>query len=387
MAIKIDEKHFEKTINQIVDQGFANYDEMGYWVARDDGWGYTFNRNALQISNELFASISKSNKLTLSFSTFKFILFQEIVNNINDNKINPKYIFDNLISRLSIITQEKYTLCIPIAGVKVDGSFKLFDYKIINKNSLPKKFKNDDTDNITFNRMPEFVAIITAEGDKEALEIIHKQNLEHCLNWLRCYAIKYSQHLPNIYVGNNNFQSLSMITFDSKNRNLNSDEMLNTKHPFDLALLKQNVKFKTYMQLINTNNKLTEKIEAAIEWLGRFYNHNDSKCRYLYLMISLEALFNTDISNYSSITAIVSEKSALLYKADKRAIIFDRIKNLYNLRSSIVHTGSIKNTSNLKEDFLLVLDIIEKYMDLILKERFTTQDALNKYFFNYKFRI
>lgn len=387
MTIKINEKQFEKTINQIIEQGFASYNETGYWVAGDDGWGYTFNKNALKVSNELFASIAKNNKLTLSFSTFKFVLFQEIVNNIKDNQINSKDIYDNLNSRLSNITQEKYTLCIPISGVRVDGTFALFEYRILNKNSLLKKFKKLSTDNLTFNRMPESVAIVTAEGDKEALEIIHKQNIERCLNWIRCYAIKYSKHLPNIYVGNNSFQSLSMITFDSKNRNLTSDEQLNTSHFFNLSLLKQNKKFKKYIQLITMSNELTEKIESAIEWLGRFYNHNDSKCRYLYLMIGLEALFNTDVSNYSSITAIVSEKSALLFKADARAVVFERVRNLYKLRSSIVHTGSPKNATNLKEDFLLVLDIIEKYMDLVIKEKFTTQDIVNDYFFNYKLRI
>lgn len=178
-----------------------------------------------------------------------------------------------------------------------------------------------------------------------------------------------------------------MITIDSQHRSLSSDEIINTGHCFDLSPLKRNKKFNKYIKLISANNELTEKIESAVEWLGKFYNHNDSKCRYLYLIICLEALFNTDVDKYSSITAIVSEKSALLYKANERERIFNKIKSLYKARNEIVHSGSTDKFSTLKDDYLLVLNTIEKYMDLIIKNNFKNKKEVNNYFFKYKLRF
>lgn len=96
--------------------------------------------------------------------------------------------------------------------------------------------------------------------------------------------------------------------------------------------------------VLSPKSEIERKISRAVEWIGEAYLDNNRSSAFLKIVIALEALFKVDEVGVitASIMASMAEQCAYLNgrSAEECVRIEGYVKQLYGLRSSIVHTGS-----------------------------------------------
>ncbi|MBM9548056.1 hypothetical protein JWG40_13570 [Leptospira sp. 201903074] len=371
--------HFSQTINKIEADGFSETGIInGLYIAGKNELGYIFNKKAIELTYLLYKNFYTKRKI--SYKTFQQIFLESIVNNINNGKISIEKSFKEFSLNIENVTEKTYTLFIPVNGIRINNKYNFFEFELLNKKLITKISKNKEE----YNLLPETIAKITDLGDSNYLEEKYTELLNRRLNWLRAIAFKYSRHFPSISVSNNRIEDRT-IFFKLNNSYDYSFKKLKTTHPFDITNIKKQRVLSKAMAISKKPGELNDAINTSAEWLGKFYSEHDAKSRYLNLIVSLESLFSPQSENYSSITASISEKSAFLFEKGDRKNILDRVKSIYQLRSKVVHSGSLKNTYNLGQDYSLVLSILERTIELIYKKKFVNLNELNEFFFSQKF--
>ncbi len=102
------------------------------------------------------------------------------------------------------------------------------------------------------------------------------------------------------------------------------------------------------------------------------YKINDSRIRYLTLMICLESIFNV---SKDQISHTISRHTAILLSdnIDDFNILYKRIKKLYGIRSTIVHGDSLR-----KENIQDLINEIENYVRRVFIEIVYSASNLNR---------
>lgn len=101
---------------------------------------------------------------------------------------------------------------------------------------------------------------------------------------------------------------------------------------------------KIWALIDNKPSKLSQRIATAIEWLGRSLLEESIQAAFIEASIALESIFTHNEKSIvsPSILSQISESTALLLGNDleSRLRIEKQIKQLYAIRSGIVHAGN-----------------------------------------------
>lgn len=120
---------------------------------------------------------------------------------------------------------------------------------------------------------------------------------------------------------------------------------------FDARQTRQFVKrdFAALLNLLDrktTKDKLKKRFLQALHFFSKGFNEQDSLSRFLFYVISAEALFSRDRD--TPISATLADYTSLMSATSKeRLLMHHRLRGIYQLRSSIVHSGKSDVT---KED-------------------------------------
>lgn len=84
---------------------------------------------------------------------------------------------------------------------------------------------------------------------------------------------------------------------------------------------------------------LNAQLRNALEFFGRAVNEKDSVARFIFFVISMEAIFSRDKNAPIKIT-LADNASLLCFKGKDRRRVHVDLGNIYDTRSGIVHTGA-----------------------------------------------
>lgn len=145
------------------------------------------------------------------------------------------------------------------------------------------------------------------------------------------------------------------------------------------------------IKLINLN-KMEKKIKLAIDWIALALKNNHLTQAFMCLCISLETLLTSDSSSplERGVAYQLREFGAFLASNNQkeRLEIQSKIKELYAIRCSITHSGSLNNAVSEKQfyDLLNILKaVIGGLFELIDKKNITDSEKLRLYIDNIKF--
>ena len=95
-----------------------------------------------------------------------------------------------------------------------------------------------------------------------------------------------------------------------------------------------------YTNLIfqNPQNKLFKRIFNSLLFFSKGFNEDDSISKFIFYIVSMESLFSRD-KHTPLRTNLADCISLLCYKKNKRLEMHQNIKNIYDLRSGIIHSG------------------------------------------------
>ena len=133
----------------------------------------------------------------------------------------------------------------------------------------------------------------------------------------------------------------------------------------------ENLGYKFIWKMADTNslNQFQKRILLAIEWIGQSIREPLPQSAFLKAAIALEIIFtyNEKTIINASILSQISEGTALILgkSVDERLEIETEVKNLYGLRSAIVHTGN-KDIS--RSDHLKILKVSRNVLTKLLTD-------------------
>ncbi|HDS4948016.1 hypothetical protein B9037_006065 [Klebsiella aerogenes] len=133
--------------------------------------------------------------------------------------------------------------------------------------------------------------------------------------------------------------------------------------------------------VLSPGTQLERKLSRAVEWIGEAYRDKNRSSALLKVVIALEALFKVNERSVitASIVASMAEQCAYISgeSVDECLEIEDYVKELYGLRSKVVHAGSNNLGENeLKKALTFSRSIIFKLIDLKINEKFESIDEL-----------
>lgn len=151
-----------------------------------------------------------------------------------------------------------------------------------------------------------------------------------------------------------------------------------------------NIKLFKYVDS-DPNTEIEKKIKLSVLWIALGLRTSNLTQAYVCLCIALETLLSGNNSPLERGTAYqLREFGAFLASAEKegRIIIQEKIKNLYDIRCKISHSGTSKKLS--ERDFYELLKILKAVIDNLFKiieeKEITNHKKLQEYIDEIKFQ-
>lgn len=121
--------------------------------------------------------------------------------------------------------------------------------------------------------------------------------------------------------------------------------------------------------VMDPGDEIERKISRAVEWVGEAYIEKNKASAFLKVAVAMEAMLKVDEKGLisASIVSTIAEQCAFILgeDADDCLRIEHKVKAMYGVRSSIVHSGSSSVDDLLLQDFLdLIRKIIFKVVNL-----------------------
>jgi hypothetical protein len=111
----------------------------------------------------------------------------------------------------------------------------------------------------------------------------------------------------------------------------------------NLSKLRSNAKFVKVRKIMRQEEyNLTDfesRLEKSISWLGRSFLEIEPTNTFIFCAIALETIFSQGRTNLIEHISLCASKAVSAKKIPQREKLYSIIKNLYNLRGEIVHTG------------------------------------------------
>lgn len=109
---------------------------------------------------------------------------------------------------------------------------------------------------------------------------------------------------------------------------------------FDISLLRKfrKLNLSYFANLIfGKPNKLFDRIYNSLHFFSKGFNEDDLLSRFIFYVIAMESLFSVD--NIPLRTALADYISILCCEKPRRIEMHKKIKDIYDLRSEVVHSG------------------------------------------------
>lgn len=155
------------------------------------------------------------------------------------------------------------------------------------------------------------------------------------------------------------------------------------KSTLNHALLKsmRRPEFAQYLEAITSTETMYGRLRNAIHFFSKAYNEHDRLSSFLFYVIAMESIFSRD--KHTPIKVTLADFGALLcYPPAQRAQAHTTIRELYDTRSGIVHSGSPSVDTN---DVSTTKGIAARaiYCSLALCQRLKGEGKLEDRFFNH----
>lgn len=111
----------------------------------------------------------------------------------------------------------------------------------------------------------------------------------------------------------------------------------------NLKKIRKNVYFNKIKKLLSKEkyelNSLETRIINSINWLGKSFIELDHTTSFVYCAIALEAIFSRRSEGLTEHISLCTAKAVGAKNLQARAKLYKNIRDLYSLRSEIVHNG------------------------------------------------
>ncbi len=279
--------------------------------------------------------------------------------------------FDNLEKEISDFKEEikkdikEYTLIFPIINLKIEKEIKIGEihffkfsekldsikksfFSIISKSKIPKKeievIQNLWTEKLNY--LKDFVcAEIKLKAEQSRCLELGYELVEKSLDVLRLY-VPLNVHSMKSYcgvLGDLAPTKSTILYYDQKTFSFH-EEFKGFLAPFEVteAYIKimEEKEFSVINKILNNKrNNFENSLLTAIHWFGKSIKNVEDKDRFIYFCVALETLLikNKD----ESIVSSLRERVAFVLEKDKerRILLSKIIRDLYDLRSKIIHKG------------------------------------------------
>lgn len=212
-------------------------------------------------------------------------------------------------------------------------------------------------------------AELTVKGEKTRIPELVDADVDASLNLLRCYTNILFDRDARAYIGlrGSVFRAArpcfifaseeEAYTANIQNIGMLCPYKINAEN---LQHLRTHGAFDTLNDLLSKPDTSRTELESilltTIRWLGRGVVATDYPEKVLALSVALERLLTTDQEEHSDITDRLARRLGLLLSDEpsSRVEIYRRAKQLYGLRSEVVHAGrtDIENLDVIQMEFL-----------------------------------
>lgn len=363
-----------------------------------NGVTYFYKNNGLQ----KLADIAKkyATKKILPKQMSDFVL--ETALQIKGNFKSKEEAFEDLEGNLKSSVQINKVL-LPVSGILLKRCFKIGVFTLYSKKTFAKKinFANEKSKDI-FNKnfaYVETVAVGEIECNIQSAKIIARKQLVFELSRFKAFIPLFSRSLKYWIFPLKTDCPQSDCSFIFNTIGWTSDlSIVSNLKPLELDekvgssttirnFLNNKIHFN---QIISGKSELWQRVHIAFEWLGKQYDEENDENKLMYSIFSLECLLNSSTENFSSITAAVSEKCAYLLgeSKDEKKKIFCDAKELYSIRSALVHSSnkSIVEEDKVKLAYETAMSVLLKVVNLILEKNFFSIKELDEYILELKFK-
>lgn len=359
----------------IENQNYVRFESnRKYFCIRNERTLEIFEDVAYELWQDLSAKILENIYFGYFYKNLE-IFIKDIFENKKDltNNLLEKFknSFQNISTTSFKLITKLYGFCLKGANICIKlGEFNICDYEYYVNN-----LKNE------FQLHPESEEFKTPEGqidncfiihnniiaiDKIKAEYIFFERIEQFINtMLYCIPNCSSQNKNITYRSlKTNVQLISVNNKSgSKYCSMKNESLINPLYDLSEKLFEFNNQRKLFENIDNKNlNKLEQRVQMSVNWFGLSLRNNNLVQRYTFLSIALETLLSSKTNGLMDrgITYRLREFAAFLYSDNKkeRKKIYDKISELYKIRSEISHSG--KSDSIKYKDYIELLNIVHK---------------------------
>lgn len=143
-----------------------------------------------------------------------------------------------------------------------------------------------------------------------------------------------------------------------------------------------------FQSIIDGHSEFWKTLKIGYEWLGKQYDEERLENKLIYSIFALECLL-ANANNFSSISAAIAEKCAYLIGKNQkeRMDVFKLAKELYNLRSALVHGNSSNSITEEKvwQAYDLAMAVYREITQMTVDGKISSQEELDHYIMDIKF--
>jgi hypothetical protein len=299
-----------------------------------------------------------------------------------------------------------FTIVSPFYGYKLREpvqEFKLGNYTICTKKHIMEEYH--DADEIFESKIRTIEGMVAeidnyyicntkieAESIDEAKSKF-MEGIENLINVLLYLIPKRDPENGKIKIALEHTRYSFIVKEDSKTTISHSKEdLINPLYIIDDKLFSfpgNDIRLFDYLATKPTTH-IEKRIHNAVSWIGQAAKNLNLTEGFLELSIAFETLLVFQDGFISkSITAQLAEDTAFLISdaVEERKAIYKRIKDLYQKRSSIVHSTKVDIQLKDYYDLLEYLKlIIEKYFTLLDEEKIKNLNEIREYLDDAKFK-
>lgn len=296
------------------------------------------------------------------------------------------------------------TVILPVTGIVVEAPFKIGNFTLYPKMAYVNEQKDVlhkfDRDSIEKD-FPSTLAVAEFQSHPNSANEIGVSILRAELNRLKAfipylrYSAKHWIHplktdilLLEQYIVFGDYGGVSGISHAANTQPLYVEAK--GDKPTSISFREFLNERMNYSSIIEGKTDFWQALNIGYEWLGKEYDEEKLENKLIYSIFALECLLS-NVSNFSSISAAIAEKCAFLVgeTVDDRIKIFNQAKELYSLRSALVHGFSKNPVTEEKvwQAYWLAMEVYRRVTKMLVAGDITNQKDFENYILNKKFEM
>ena len=301
---------------------------------------------------------------------------------------------------------KEFNIISHLYGISVDktsfielGNFILCDFNYLSlnypnsKDTFSRKFNQGIEENKIALIDNYFIIMknIVANDEKEARQKFYNYVEDFINVVLYCIPFLNSENQQISITQTNASDEIYIIKEKGSSEFFATKDLLSPLYKVNENLFRYEGNNKKLFEFIDRNNlsEIETKVKRAVSWVGQSLRKTDIVESFLNLCVAFETLFTyQDEFIKDSLISQMTDQSAFLCEnnLDSRKKLVKEIKDLYRLRSKIVHHGNADISEQNYHDFLKIIKkIIHGILNLIDSEKITTAQQLRNFLIDKKF--